>query len=293
MIRRGPAGTVLAAPFVVEVHDENGEPLEGATVTFVALRGGGAMSVAASKTDVDGRVASVLTLGTLPGTNKVQVKAEGISQLLVFSAEATNTPSEPMPGEEDPPSMPEPTTSLTFNLSLPSGISLIHIPLEVTSVDGVMTTIKSVADLYDALGGANTVNHFTTYAPDTQVWHSYRGPASSGTIADKPLTDAVGIVADMKTAVSIQLRGEPLGLDGVSAILLHKGVNLVGLPLRDRRIDRVSDLFEIDGMGEAIVVIIVWDNGVFKTVSRAGGDGNIPVTGGPSLPSDGSQGSNR
>ena len=82
----GLPGTVLADPFVVEVRDQNGEPLEGVTVTFAVVTGGGAVSVAASRTDSDGRVESTLTLGTDPGVNKVQVSVEGIFQIAVFNA---------------------------------------------------------------------------------------------------------------------------------------------------------------------------------------------------------------
>ena len=93
--QEGLPGTVLAEPFVVEVHDQNGEPLEGVTVTFAVVSGGGAVSVAASLTDSDGRVESVLTLGTDPGTNKIQVNVEGISQTVVFNAEGTFPPLTP------------------------------------------------------------------------------------------------------------------------------------------------------------------------------------------------------
>ncbi len=69
--QKGPAGTVLAQPFVVSVRDENGEPYAGATVTFVVTAGGGALSVTADTTDASGNAATTLALGTQPGTNTV------------------------------------------------------------------------------------------------------------------------------------------------------------------------------------------------------------------------------
>ena len=51
---------------------------------------------------------------------------------------------------------------IEFDLSMPSGISLIHVPLKVTAVDGVAKTITSIADLYNALGGADTVSFLIT-----------------------------------------------------------------------------------------------------------------------------------
>ena len=69
------------------------------------------------------------------GTNTVEVFAAGIQGSVSF-----HTPSlRGLPTE--------------YLLSVPAGISLIHVPLKVTDVDDVPKTITSVADLYDALGG--------------------------------------------------------------------------------------------------------------------------------------------
>ena len=203
--QEGVAGAVLADPFVVEIRDENGKPLRRITVTFTITAGRGAMSVVTSTTDSDGRVASLLTLSSEPGINRVQVSAEGLSQTVIFNAEGTVPPSEPMPSEEEmttpmpesmvgqdietPISTPEPATSLEFDLSLPSGFNLIHIPLKVRALDGMAQTIESVADLYAALGGANNLNWLITHDSQTQTWHGYFGDADRGTAADKVLTD--------------------------------------------------------------------------------------------------------
>ena len=293
--QEGVAGTVLADPFVVEIRDENGVPLRRITVTFTITAGRGAMSVVTSTTDSDGRVASVMTLSSEPGINRVQVSAEDLSQTVAFNVEGTVPLSEPMPSEEEmitpmpesmvgqdietPISTPEPATSLTFDLSLPSGLNLIHIPLKVRAIDGMAQTIESVADLYDALGGADTVNWLITHDPQTQTWHGYFGDADRGTAADKVLTDQTGILADVKTPISVHLAGDALGENGMSAITLTPGLNLVGLPLRDPRLTRVSDLFTLQGIGGNIAVVILTDNGEFKLVGRAGDPGDIPITG--------------
>ena len=72
-----------------------------------------------------------------------------------------------------------PVTATVQVLRAPSGISLIHVPLKVTAVDGVPKTIELVGDLYDALGGVNTVNLLITYDPAAQGWRSYLGQSSS------------------------------------------------------------------------------------------------------------------
>ena len=94
------------------------------------------------------------------------------------------------------------------------------------------------------------------------------------------MTEGAGILADVKTPISVRLAGDALGMDGTSTIVLTPGLNLVGLPLRDQRISRVSDLFTLEEIGDNIAVIVVTDNGTFKAVGRAGDEGDIPITGG-------------
>ena len=166
---------------------------------------------------------------------------------------------------------------------MPSGISLIHVPLKVTAVDGVAKTIESIADLYNALGGADTVNFLITYDSQAREWHSYFGDSDTGTSADKGLADDTGIIAGMIAPVSVRLSGTPLGTNGTSTITLNPGLNLVGLPLRDSRVARVSNLFALDGIGGNVPVIILTDNGEFKSVGRTRDPGNIEITGGQSF----------
>ena len=175
------------------------------------------------------------------------------------------------------------TAGAEFLLSVPTGISLIHVPLKVTAVDGVPKTIESVGDLYDALGGAATVNLLITHDPKTQEWKSYFDARDKGEAADKVLTDDLGIIAGMKALVDIRLSGDALGTNGRSSITLHPGMNLVGVPLKDSRVARVSNLFSLEGIGGNVPVIIVSDKGVYKVVAQAGDDGDIEITGGQSF----------
>ena len=173
----------------------------------------------------------------------------------------------------------EPATP-EYLLSIPAGISLIHLPLKVTEVDGVAQTIESVADLYDALGGTSAVNFLITYDSQAQEWRSYFGASDKGRPADRTLTDDMGIIAGMIAPASISLSGSPLGTNGSGTITINPGLNLVGLPLRDSRITRVSDLFALDGIGGNVPVIILTDGGEFKAVGRADDPGDIPIVGG-------------
>ena len=175
------------------------------------------------------------------------------------------------------------TLKREFGLSIPIGISLIHVPLKVEVVDGVAQTIKSVSDLYDVLGGTDAVNALVTYDNNRQEWVGYSSPQDRGTFADKSLTDDKGIIAIMSNTITVRLQGFPLGINGRSSITLHPGINLVGIPLRDSRIIRISDLFTIRGIQDNVGPIILSDDGEFKVVGRAGDDGDIPIVGGQSF----------
>ena len=166
-----------------------------------------------------------------------------------------------------------------YVLSIPRGLSLIHIPLKVSNVDGVTKPIESIGDLYDALGGS-IVNFIVTYDPVAQEWFGYFGPADRGTPADRVLTDNMGILVGMFAPVTIVLNGSPLVTDGQSTLPFYPGLNLVGLPLRDVRINRVSDLLTLDGLGGNALAVILTDGGEFKLVGRAGDPGDISVNGG-------------
>ena len=223
----GLAGDPLIAPFVVEVRDQYGDPIEGIAVSFAVTAGGGSLSDTRVDTDANGIAQTTLTLGTEPGPNSVEASIEGAPETVTFSAVAE---------------------LLEFDLALPSGISLIHVPLKVRAVDGVEQIIESVADLYDVLGGENNVIYLFTRDSQTQEWIGYLKPSDRGTAVDRQLTDAMGIITNLITPVSLRLSGSPLGTDGNSTITLNPGINLVGVPLRDSRITHVSDLFALKGL---------------------------------------------
>ena len=258
----GLTGETLMQPFIVKVHDQYDDPMEGVTVTFAVSIGGGSLSDTSVDSDVNGLARSTLTLGNAPVTNTVEVSIEGIAETVTFHAVAK---------------------LLEFDLALPSGISLTHVPLKVTAVDGAEQTIESIAGLYDVLGGASSVNFLITYDSATQEWLSYFVPSDKGTPADRRLTDDMGIIAGMKSPTSVRLRGDALGTDGNSTITLNQELNLVGLPLRDSRVTRVSDLFALDGIGGNVPVIILTAGGEFKLVGRADDPGDIEITGGQSF----------
>ena len=174
----GLISETLMNPFVVEVRDQYDDPMAGVAVTFALLVGVGSLNPEVGTTDANGRAESTLTFGSDPGTYTVEVSVEGITEIVPFNAVAE---------------------LLKFDLALPSGISLIHVPLKVRMVDGVAGTIESVRDLYDALGGTSTVNFLITYDSSTQEWFSFFVLSDKGGPADTALTDDTGIIAGLRS----------------------------------------------------------------------------------------------
>ena len=69
--QEGLPNAALPEPFVIEVRDQNGDPLAGVEVVFRVIHGGGTLSVETAETDDRGRAVSTLTLGGAPGQNTV------------------------------------------------------------------------------------------------------------------------------------------------------------------------------------------------------------------------------
>ena len=86
-----PSGFTLSDPFVVLVADQTGAPVQGVTVTWTVLSGGGTITPPQSTTGSDGHASATLTLGTTPGFNRVQASF-GSGQPVEFVATATSAP---------------------------------------------------------------------------------------------------------------------------------------------------------------------------------------------------------
>ncbi len=75
----GRPGTRLANPFVVEVVDENDDPVSGASVTFAVTAGSGSLSVTSVTTNGTGRAQTYLRLGDEVGENTVVARVTGLT----------------------------------------------------------------------------------------------------------------------------------------------------------------------------------------------------------------------
>ena len=148
-----------------------------------------------------------------------------------------------------------------FELTVPVGLSLIHIPLKVTSVNGENQMLEKISDLYDALG-ADNVNLLITRDVEAGKWATFLNAGDKDSPVDREITADLGILAEMNNEVTRMLRGEAWGENGVSMISLKAGLNLVGIPLDSAELNMVSDLLSDD-----VNAIIVSDEGDFKPVT--------------------------
>jgi hypothetical protein len=163
--------------------------------------------------------------------------------------------------------------TLDYTSMIPQGISLFHVPLDVTAIDGSEASLSMVSDLYKALGDA--VNYIIS-TEDGVIWNSYLG----GTSGDAAITADRGLVVVMSDAKEIKFTGNAWGEDmgpgageGASMITLRSGLNLVGLPVNDVSVSKVSDIMNLpEFAGKVTSIIVSTDDGKFASATAGGTD---------------------
>ena len=94
--QQGTPGKELANPYVVEVRDQYGNPLQGVPVAFSVTAGDGALggrfTLENTTTDASGRAETLLTLGPDPETNAVEATVPEVEPVK-FRAMGVGTPS--------------------------------------------------------------------------------------------------------------------------------------------------------------------------------------------------------
>ena len=176
------------------------------------------------------------------------------------------------------------TTFSAFDLAIPKGIGLIHIPLSVTEVGGEKKTLATIGDLHAAMGDDKAF--LITYDAASGAWRSYLGASNKGSASDVAITDDLGIITVRTAAtdaLTLSLKGNALGTATGSSITLKKGKNLVGVPLKDSRIATVGDLLSLEEVDATSA--IVSDQGTFNVLTALdkGKDSDVAITGGQSF----------
>ena len=125
----GTVSTALANPLIVQVNDQNGNPMQGVSVSFATT--GGSLSSATATTGSDGRASVTLTLPGTAGSVTVTASVAGISARPTFTATATAV------------SPPEPAANLVVTISGTTNIN-----------QGARTTLTAAVE--DGSGNAIT-----------------------------------------------------------------------------------------------------------------------------------------
>jgi hypothetical protein len=84
----GSPGAQLALPLLVEVRDDQGNPIADRAVTWVVGTGGGSVSAQNTPTNLEGRATTNWTLGPAIGANSVNAVVSGVGTV-TFNATAT------------------------------------------------------------------------------------------------------------------------------------------------------------------------------------------------------------
>ena len=149
--------------------------------------------------------------------------------------------------------------SISFTSMVTADVSLFHMPLDDDEID-------TVGDLRAALGGDDNVTLLAGVFD------------SSWDFADDDMTIAadLGLLVNLREGKEITFTGRAWG-EGSAIINLNEGSNLIGLPVNDERINKVSDIMEISG--GTVTSIIVLSDGAYQLVASPGDPADGEVAG--------------
>ena len=153
------------------------------------------------------------------------------------------------------------TNTLSYTSTIPVGVSLFHVPLEVQD-------LNTVGDLRSLLGDG--VALMITYDSAAGTWDSRSD--------DVMITADLGIIISMIASKTLTFTGTAWG-DGTSTISLQRGSNLIGLPVNDPDVTNVSDIIALFNTGVVGTIIVSTGPGQFHSVGQAGAPGDVPVMG--------------
>ena len=176
--------TALANPLVVQVNDQNGDPLEDITVNFTTT--GGTLSSASETTDANGRASVNLTMPSRAESVTVTAAVSGLTSVN-FAATATERPPTPTPR----------TPTITWNAtrlqSNQTAIATIRWPVALPTNDFISSEINvSGNGIKGTFSGSGAVYTLRVSAPTT----------GSGTIR---VTIPANVITDGNPEVSAQL----------------------------------------------------------------------------------------
>ena len=220
----GAPGDTLT--FAVEVQ-QDGTLTQGLTVDFSITSGdeNATLNTTSTTTDSNGQAQTTLTLGnSASGSYTITATSNGVSvsgTATVETEDDNNGNGNGNGGNNQEPDIPQRTDPesdedrrFAFQLSLDAGWNFVHIPLEVTQVDGQSMSIETLGNLFQILMPANM------YIYDGTCWMEVFGDSTQG------LGTTQGVAVYMDAPKTVNLVGTPLP----TSFTLERGMNFVGLP---------------------------------------------------------------
>ena len=103
-------GSTVVTPLTVIVKNKAGSPIDSAVVTFAVTGGGGSVSAASVRTDVNGQATTSWTLGPTAGVQTASATATGLTSVSFVAIAAAGAPATVTKAGGDAQSgLPEPT----------------------------------------------------------------------------------------------------------------------------------------------------------------------------------------
>ena len=211
----GTVGTTLAQPLQVRVEDAHGNPVAGASVSFVVVEGGGTVGTPTAIAGGDGVAETSFTLGTAAGAHAVEARL-GALPAIRFQASAE-------------PDSPAALTKVSGDgQSVDLGQSVL-LSVQVTDAHGNL--VPGAAVDFAGPVGAGTVTPTRAIADAAGVATARWAAATAGTHA---VTATVGAVSATFTVVT-RLQGSLVRAAGNGAVGLLG--SMADVPLVARLVD--------------------------------------------------------
>ena len=236
----------------------------GGSVTITATAGDGTgsgiASVTADVSTLDSTQTDVaLTMGT-DGSYSVDVAISDDNEAVNGSKTITVTATDAAGNSAMAVATVTLDNKMSFTSTIPTGVSLFHVPLDVDGLDTVGSLKTMIGDAVDLA---------IVYDSATGSWNSRSD--------DMAITSSLGIILSMSAEATVTFDGDTWD-GGTSTISLSAGPNLIGLPISDPRVTNVSDIAGLFAANVVSTVVVSTDDG-FKSVGAAGDAGDGPVMG--------------
>jgi hypothetical protein len=172
-------------------------------------------------------------------------------------------------------------TTIEFDLTLNAGLNLIAVPLADATAEGSTEPIMKVKNLGDALG--KTWSLIISFNPTTGSFQSFTPTTPETAISNVDITGTTGLIVMMLQAQTLTLQGNAWPEGDIN---LNTGLNLIGVPLKDENLEKVSNLSALLSDSVNLIISIDVETGKFQSFTPTTPEtakSNIVINGGVGL----------